>query len=105
GCELAQAFARLGVEVVLIESEPRVLPKEDPRASALVAQALDEAGVVIEVGASVVAVERRGAHVSIEIERQDGVEEIAVDELLVAAGRRPNTDELNLAAAGVELDA
>lgn len=105
GCELAQAFARLGVEVVLIESEPRVLPKEDPRASALVEQALDEAGVVIEVGASVVAVERRGAHVSIEIERPDGIEEIGVDELLVAAGRRPNTDELNLAAVGVELDA
>jgi pyruvate/2-oxoglutarate dehydrogenase complex dihydrolipoamide dehydrogenase (E3) component len=107
GCELAQAFARLGVEVVLLESEPRVLVREDARASALVEQALRKAGVVVELGAAVEAVERRGAHVSIELARGDGerpVDEITVDELLVATGRRPNTDELNLAAVGVELD-
>ena len=106
GCELAQAFARLGIEIVLIESEPRVLAKEDSRAGALVEKALRDAGVELELGASVREVQRRGAHVSIELARADSdVDEIGVDELLVAAGRRPNTDELNLAAVGVELDA
>jgi len=106
GCELAQAFARLGVEVVMIESEPRVLSSEDPRASALVERALLDAGVVLELGASVTAVDRRGAHVSIALSDADGTaKEIGADELLVATGRRPNTDELNLAAVGVELDA
>lgn len=106
GCELAQAFARLGVEVVLIESEPRVLNREDPRASALVERALLDAGVVLELGASVTAVERRGAHVTIALSSADGAaKELGADELLVATGRRPNTDELNLAAVGVELDA
>src|SRR5690606_487883 len=79
GCELAQAFARLGVEVVLLESEPRVLGKDDPRASALVERALREAGVELELGAAVSAVERRGAHIAIELARADGADEISVD--------------------------
>ncbi len=104
GCELAQALAPLGVEVVLIESAARVLANEDPRASALVEQSLRRLGITLALGRTTLAVERRGAHVSIDLDGPAGRAEIGVDELLVATGRRPNTDELNLAAVGVELD-
>lgn len=103
GCELAQAFARMDVEVFLIEQFSRLLPKESPEAAAIVAGALQDAGVELRLDAQVSRITRRGALVSIEID--EGAEETVVDELLVAVGRRPNTDELNLAAVGVETDA
>ena len=105
GCEIAQAFARMGVEVVLIERAERVLPGEDPRAGGAVAAALRDAGVSILVGAEVSSVERRGASVSIDVDAAGEPIHVVADELLVAAGRQPTTDELNLAAVGVELDA
>lgn len=106
GCELGQALARLGVEIVLIERAERVLPGEDARASHAVEQTLREAGVVLRLGAAVARVERRGASVTLELEasRDGGAESIVADELLVAAGRRPTTDALNLAAVAVEVD-
>lgn len=109
GCEIAQVFARLDVAVTLIETADRLLPKESPQASAVVARALRDRGVRVELGAAVSRVTRRGAVVSIFIGGRDGVAradggEITVDELLVATGRRPNTTELNLAAVGVETD-
>ncbi|HEX7082099.1 MAG TPA: FAD-dependent oxidoreductase [Gammaproteobacteria bacterium] len=106
GCEIGQAFANMDVEVVLIEREPRVLPKEAPDASAAVARALENAGVALRLGVEVREVARRGATISVRLAREGGrPEEIVVDELLVAAGRRATTDELNLAAVGVEMDA
>ena len=104
GCEMAQAFARLGVEVALVESAERLLPRESPDASDAVERALRACGVRVEVETTVASVARRGAVVSLAVEGRSGGAELQADELLVATGRRANTDELNLVAVGVETD-
>jgi pyruvate/2-oxoglutarate dehydrogenase complex dihydrolipoamide dehydrogenase (E3) component len=101
GCELAQAFARLGVAVELVEVADRLLAGEAPETSDIVAASLRAAGVSIRLGARVSKVARRGPLYVLAL----GDGELASDQLLVAAGRTPNTDELNLAAVGVETDA
>jgi pyruvate/2-oxoglutarate dehydrogenase complex dihydrolipoamide dehydrogenase (E3) component len=100
GCEMAQAFARLGSSVNLIERFDRVLPGEATKASPVVANALATAGVTLHLGATVEAVEHSGARVRIRTD----TETLNADRILVAAGRRANTDDLNLAAAKVDLD-
>jgi pyruvate/2-oxoglutarate dehydrogenase complex dihydrolipoamide dehydrogenase (E3) component len=99
GCELAQAFAGLGIEVHLFELAARVLPGEIERASAAVSAALTEAGVHLHLGDMVRRVEGRGPHLIVS----DGAE-VNADRVLVATGRIPNTENLGLEAAGVELD-
>ncbi len=105
GCELAQAFQRLGAQVTLMEADTHLLPREDAEAAAIVHQALCRDGVQVTVGAKITAVDTRG---SLKIVRytdaagQPG--ETAVDTLLVATGRVPNVDGMGLEAAGVRYD-
>jgi pyruvate/2-oxoglutarate dehydrogenase complex dihydrolipoamide dehydrogenase (E3) component len=96
GCELAQVFARLGVKVSLFELAGRVLPNETSRASDAVAQALKAAGVELFLGQGVQEVRGSGTIVC-------GEEKISCERILVALGRKPNTQSLNLEAAGVAL--
>ena len=98
GCELAQVFARLGVHVDLFELADRVLPNENHLASATLAQALTEAGVTLHLGAAVREVIGSGQIVTDK-------EVVECDRVLVALGRQPNTEGMNLAAAGVQVDA
>lgn len=100
GCELAQAFARLGIDVRLLEQAARVLPDEAEAASAAVAAALRRDGVEVRCNARVSRVERSSTGVALV----DGTEQVVADELIVATSRRANTAELNTAAAHVELD-
>lgn len=97
GCEMGQAFARLGVEVVLLDRVDRVLPREEADAAAIVGARLVRDGVQLRLGVTVRRVERRGP---LRVLVLDDGEEIAGDALLVALGRVPNTD-LDLARAGV----
>jgi len=100
GCELALAFARLGTEVDLLESALRVLPGEHADASAEVAAALADAGVRVHVGANVAEVTREeGGAIALQLPHG----RLVASELLVAAGRRANTDDLGLETAGVSL--
>lgn len=101
GCELAQAFARLGVAVTLVEGDDRLLPKEEPAASSVVADALRADGVQVRVGAEVVGVERSGGGCRLEVE---GGEAIDAERLLVAVGRRPSGAGFGLEEVGVEVD-
>jgi len=96
GCELAQVFARLGVKVSLFELADRVLPNETPRASNAVARALQDAGVQLFLGQGVREVRGNGTILC-------GDHEVTCERVLVALGRRPNTESLNLPAAGVAL--
>lgn len=98
GCELAQAFARLGVSVSLFELADRVLPNETVRASEAVASALSRAGVQLFLGQGVQEV--RGGNTIV-----CGEQSITCERILVALGRKPNTQDLNLDAAGVAVDA
>lgn len=102
GCELAQAFARLGTRVELFEIATQVLPQEEPEAAALVARALARAGVAVHTGSEVLSVGTRPE--GIELAIAGGVR-ITVDRVLVAAGRRRNIEGLGLDEAGVRVDA
>ncbi|MEB2343529.1 MAG: mercuric reductase [Deltaproteobacteria bacterium] len=106
GCELAQAFARLGVSVTLFEVAPRLLARDDPEAAGIVAQALARDGVRVLLGTRVERVARDGAVRRLRFAAEGaGAGEEAFDELLVAAGRLPNVQGLGLEAAGVGYDA
>ncbi|MCI0434851.1 MAG: FAD-dependent oxidoreductase [Gemmatimonadetes bacterium] len=102
GCELAQAFARLGSEVHLLDLQPRVLPAEDTDAGSIVARALQRDGVKLHLGAGTARVESDGASRRVFTEKG---EQIVVDEILVAAGRLRSFDGLGLERAGVRFDA
>jgi pyruvate/2-oxoglutarate dehydrogenase complex dihydrolipoamide dehydrogenase (E3) component len=97
GCELAQAFARLGSEVTLFDQASRPLPNEPTEASRIIADQLRSDGVTLEMEASVVRVDGRTFALA------DGREPTG-DQVLVAAGRAPNIEGLGLAAAGVSFD-
>ena len=99
GCELAQAMARLDIEVHLFEMADRVLPGTTAQASAVLARALESDGVTLHVGAQVSRVTIDGGHPTLHC--ADAA--IAADRVLVAAGRRANVEDLNLDRVGVEL--
>lgn len=105
GCELAQAFARFGSEVHLLEALDRILSREDRDAAQRVAEALMRDGVRIACGRNIVRVERRGADKVLELDCDGERSQVRVDEILVGVGRTPNVADLNLEAAGVEYDA
>ncbi|NJM96556.1 MAG: FAD-dependent oxidoreductase [Phormidesmis sp. RL_2_1] len=100
GCELGQAFARLGSEVALLSSRDVIMPKEDPEAAVVVQQRMQDEGVRIlnHTRAESVAVIDGRKHIF------TGRETIVVDEILIATGRTPNVESLNLEAAGVAYD-
>ena len=100
GCELAQAFARLGSRVTLVEAADRVLPLEDPEASAVIARRFADEGVAVLTGDGVRAVSQSGSGSGVRIETSSGLE-VEADTLLVAAGRRANVEGMGLDAAGV----
>ena len=103
GCELAQAFGRLGVAVTLIDVAARVLPRDDRQASALIARVLAAEGITLQLGARVERVEV-GADKRLYLERAGERAVVAADEILVAAGRTPNVEQLGLQAAGVAFE-
>ncbi|MGB8326689.1 MAG: FAD-dependent oxidoreductase [Steroidobacteraceae bacterium] len=103
GCELAQAFARLGTEVDLIEMQPRLLPSDEPDAAAVLARALEADGVRLHLGVGV-KTGARSASGRKALTLSDA-RLLEVDEVLVAAGRVRNVDGLELERAGVHFDA
>ena len=106
GCELAQAFSRLGVEVTLLEAAPRLLVRDDPEAGALVAAALARDGVRVVTAAKIEGVARDGDRRRVRWSGPEGAgaADEPFDQLLVAAGRIPNVENLGLEAAGVAFD-
>lgn len=102
GCELGQAFARLGAEVTIVEGADRLLPREDPRAADVVAAALAADGVKVVTGSTVTQVSGTGGGGG-ALHMDDG-SRVEFDQLLVAVGRQPNTASLALPAAGVQTD-
>ena len=102
GCEMAQAFQRLGSQVTLVEAFDRVLPREEPEASAAIAQALRAEGITVVTGAKVTRVERL---TSGRVELFSGTTDpVIADDLLVAVGRVPSGRGFGLEELGVEVD-
>jgi pyruvate/2-oxoglutarate dehydrogenase complex dihydrolipoamide dehydrogenase (E3) component len=105
GTELGQAFSRLGSKVTIVSSTPHICPKEDGDVAAVLAKRLKEEGVIIHDDARATRVARRDGKKVVTVKPKDGVEfELAVDEILVATGRRPNIEGLNLEGVGVRFD-
>lgn len=102
GCELAQAFARLGTRVTLVETLERLLPREDPDASSVVTAALVADGVEIRTGRVARGVDR-AADGPTTVHLDDG-SSLTADALLVATGRTPSGRGMGLDAIGVEID-
>jgi pyruvate/2-oxoglutarate dehydrogenase complex dihydrolipoamide dehydrogenase (E3) component len=101
GCELAQAFARIGSRVTLLEVLPQILSKEDRDAATIVKAALLRDGIEILTAVKIVAVEQRGTEKALRLE---GRPDVVVDAILVGAGRVPNVEGMGLEAAGVTYD-
>jgi pyruvate/2-oxoglutarate dehydrogenase complex dihydrolipoamide dehydrogenase (E3) component/uncharacterized membrane protein YdjX (TVP38/TMEM64 family) len=105
GCELGQCFARLGSEVTLVQRPPRLLPKEDPDASAAVQSAFEHERITLALGAEAIRVEKDGDGGRL-IVRQHGEERaIAFDRLLLALGRTANVSGFGLEELGVRVSA
>jgi pyruvate/2-oxoglutarate dehydrogenase complex dihydrolipoamide dehydrogenase (E3) component len=100
GCELAQAFARLGAAVTIIERLDRLLPQEEPEASAVIVDVLAAAGIDARTGRTVARVEGLPATGSARLHLDDG-STVDADRLLLAVGRRAETEALRLDAIGV----
>ncbi|WP_411285644.1 dihydrolipoyl dehydrogenase family protein [Lapillicoccus sp.] len=102
GCELGQAFARLGSKVSVVEGAPRILPREDPLAAAELARALVDDGVDLHTGSGVARIEPTASGCGV-LHLESG-QQVPFSCLLVAVGRAPCTGDVGLAAAGVEVD-
>lgn len=104
GCELAQAFQRLGSQVFLLHKYDRIMNREDPEAAALVQKRLVQDGVQLLLNAKPLRVSLTATGKLVHYESNGQAAEIEVDEILVGAGRAPNVEGLNLEAAGVQYE-
>jgi len=106
GLELAQAYRRFGSSVTVIEHGPQLMSREDPDVSEALQRILMDEGIQFLVGAEIVRVHgRSGKEVSLVVRTISGEQKVEGSDILVAAGRTPNTAEIGLDKAGVELDA
>ncbi|MGQ9647256.1 MAG: mercuric reductase [Thermodesulfobacteriota bacterium] len=104
GCELAQAFRRLGSEVVLFHNASHILNREDSDAAEIIQQSFIRDGIRLILNCKTRKVEKKNGEKIIHIECGDETETIVVDEILAGAGRAPNVEGLNLEAVGVKYD-
>jgi pyruvate/2-oxoglutarate dehydrogenase complex dihydrolipoamide dehydrogenase (E3) component len=103
GCELGQAFRRFGSQVTLIQRGPRLCPREEPDVSTLLERAVRAEGLRVIANGVIVRVEAVERGVRVVLSSPDGLESTVVgSDLLVATGRRPNSDQLGLEQAGVD---
>lgn len=105
GLEFAQAFRRFGAKVTVVEMAERVVAREDAETSEAIARILGEEGIDIRTGAKCLSVEGKAGDIRLSLDCEEGVPRIAGTHLLLAVGRRPNTDDLGLEKAGVATDA
>jgi pyruvate/2-oxoglutarate dehydrogenase complex dihydrolipoamide dehydrogenase (E3) component len=105
GLEFAQAYRRFGSEVTVIELAPRLISREDEDVSHAVAGFLKEEGIDVRIGSKVVGVERQGNSIAVKVESAGQTSRVVGTHVLVAIGRRPNTDDLGLDQAGIATDA
>lgn len=104
GCELAQAFARLGSRVILVQSDPMFLGREERDAAQLLSDALTRDGIEIHLDTKTTAVRVEGHEKLAELVSSGGTSTVVVDQILVGVGTAPNVEGLNLDAAGIAYD-
>jgi len=105
GLEFAQIYRRFGAKVTVFEAGPRLIRREDEDISRAVADILAAEGIDVVVGAANLAVGRSGGGIVVSHDGSNGLKAVSGSHLLVATGRRPNTDDLDADKAGIALDA
>lgn len=104
GLEFAQMYRRFGAQVTVVEKGPRLIGREDEEVSAALHEILEGEGIAIRTGAECIAFARHDAGVAVSLDCAAGAPQIVGSDVLVAVGRRPNTDDLGLDKAGVATD-
>jgi pyruvate/2-oxoglutarate dehydrogenase complex dihydrolipoamide dehydrogenase (E3) component len=104
GCEMAQAFARFGSRVSLIEPGPHILGREDGDAAAVLHDAFVREGVDLQLGVKIIGVETSGSDKILRLERDGKQIDVTADVILVAVGRIPNLEGLGLEKGGITFD-
>jgi pyruvate/2-oxoglutarate dehydrogenase complex dihydrolipoamide dehydrogenase (E3) component len=105
GLEFAQIFRRFGAAVTVVEKAPRLIAHEDEEVSDAIREILEAEGVAIRLDAECIRFTPRGADIAVGVNCTSGEPEVVGSHALLAVGRRPNTDDLGLEAAGVKVDA
>jgi pyruvate/2-oxoglutarate dehydrogenase complex dihydrolipoamide dehydrogenase (E3) component len=105
GLEFGQMFRRFGSEVTILEMAPRLIAREDPDVSDAIRDILEREGIGVRTGARCISVEKTSSGVRVGVDCAEGSPAVEGTHLLLAAGRRPNTDDLGLERAGVRTDA
>lgn len=105
GLEFAQMYRRFGAEVTVVERMDRLIAREDPDVSDAVRQILEGEGITVRTGANCIGFARRGEDVEVRVDCAEDARPVVASHVLMAVGRRPNTDDLGLEAAGVAVDA
>lgn len=105
GVELAQALARLGVSITLVQGPDRILPREEPDVSEAITNVLQSEGVTVLTKARVLKTTLHTGKKHVTIKQGETLVELETDEILLAAGRQPNVADLNLEAAGIAYNA
>ena len=104
GLEFAQMYRRFGAKVTVVEMMPALIAREDPEVSAAIKDILEAEGITIRLKAECLAVRRQGDGIAVGVECDEEPREIVGSHLLLATGRRPNTDDLGCEHAGIALD-
>jgi len=104
GLEFAQMFRRFGAAVSVVDRQSRLAPHEDEDASKVIREIFDSEGIEVRLNANCIHLEKSGAGVAVGLECQDGAPRVEGSHILLAVGRTPNTQDLNLAAAGITPD-
>jgi len=105
GLEFGQMYRRFGSEVTIVEIGPRLVPREDEEVSQVVAAFLDREGIGVQLNAKCLRLSQRDDAIVMALDCEDGQREVAGSHLLIATGRRPNTDDLGLDRGGIKQDA
>jgi pyruvate/2-oxoglutarate dehydrogenase complex dihydrolipoamide dehydrogenase (E3) component len=104
GLEFAQVYRRFGSEVTVIELAPRLIAREDEDVSSAVVEFLKEEGIDVRVDSKVIGVEKQGNGIAVKVDSNGKISQVVGTHVLVAIGRRPNTDDLGLDKAGIATD-
>ena len=105
GLEFAQIYRRFGAQVTVIEKMPHIIGREDADVTQGVLDILRNDGIAVETGAECMQIEKRNGKIAVKLDCAGGSREVVGSHLLLAVGRVPNTDDLGLAQAGVQMDA
>ena len=104
GLEFGQMFRRFGSEVTILEMGPRLVSREDEDVSAAIQEILEGEGITVRLNSKCIALSKRGEETIARAECKEGSPEVSGSHVLLAVGRRPNTDDLGLEKAGIAVD-